>query len=135
MASVTVCGREPAVPSSGDVGPKAVAASPRRAAPYISLRRSSDIGRVRRTGTRRRRGGVTVYSLGGRSGAARAAFVAGKGTGTAVRRNRAKRRLREAMRKVPLPEGYDFVVTADRSVVEVPFETVVSWMREALEEE
>ena len=46
-------------------------------------------------------------------------------------RNRAKRRLREAIRVAGLPEGYDFVVIAGPSVVEAPFATLVSWINEA----
>ena len=46
-------------------------------------------------------------------------------------RNRAKRRLREAIRAVGLPAGYDFVLIAGPTVSEVPFETLVSWISEA----
>ena len=70
-----------------------------------------------------------------RAGSSAGRFVAGRATGTAVRRNRAKRRLREALRRVPLGEGRDYVVIADGSVVDAPFETVVSWARTALGEE
>ncbi|MEK7252488.1 MAG: ribonuclease P protein component [Actinomycetota bacterium] len=111
---------------------RAVTASPRRAGPYKSLRRNSDIGKVRRIGTRCRVGGLTIFAAAGEPGLPRVAFVAGRATGTAVRRNRAKRRLREALRRVPLGEGRDYVVIADGSVVDAPFETVVSWARTAL---
>lgn len=114
---------------------RAVAASPRRAAPYTTIRRSSDIGRVRRIGVRRRVGGITIFAAAGEPGRPRVAIVAGRAVGTAVSRNRAKRRLREALRRVPLREGCDYVVTAGRSVVDAPFETVVSWVRTATAEE
>jgi len=52
-----------------------------------------------------------------------------------VRRNRARRRLREALRRIPLRAGRDYVVTAAGSVVDAPFETVVSWAQTALAEE
>jgi len=103
--------------------------------PYASLRRSPDIGRVRRVGTRRRAGGITVFAAQGGSGPPRVAFVAGRGVGNAVRRNRAKRRLREAVRQVSLPGGRDYVVIASAIVVEAPFETVVAWARAAMSEE
>ena len=46
-------------------------------------------------------------------------------------RNRAKRRLREAVRAAGLPAGYDFVIIAGKTVGDVPFPTLVSWLREA----
>jgi ribonuclease P protein component len=48
-----------------------------------------------------------------------------------VVRNRAKRRLREAIRAVGLPEGYDYVVIAGSTVPDVPFSTLVAWISEA----
>jgi hypothetical protein len=39
------------------------------------------------------------------------------------------------VRQAPLREGYDYVVTADGSVSEAPFETVVAWVQAALKEE
>lgn len=100
--------------------------------PYTALRKGSDIGRVRRIGVRRRIGGITLFVAAGSPGPPRVAVVAGRAAGSAVRRNRAKRRLREALRRVPLREGHDYVVTADRRVVEAAFETVVSWVTTAL---
>lgn len=90
---------------------------------------------MRRIGTRRRAGGITIFAAAGEPGLPRVAFVAGRSAGNAVRRNRAKRRLREALRRVPLGEGHDYVVIADDSVVAAPFEMVVSWVRAALAEE
>ena len=46
-------------------------------------------------------------------------------------RNRAKRRLREAIRATGLPDGYDFVVIAGPTVPHVPFSTLVAWISEA----
>ena len=89
---------------------------------------------MRRIGTRRRVGGITVFAAPG-SDSPRVAFVAGRKVGNAVQRNRAKRRLREAVRRVPLRSGRDYVVIASASVVEVPFETLVSWTRAAMSEE
>lgn len=102
--------------------------------PYASLRSGPDIRKVRRVGTRRRVGGITVFAAPG-SGPPRVAFVAGRAAGNAVQRNRAKRRLREAVRRVPLRDDRDYVVIASASVVEAPFETLVSWARAATSEE
>jgi ribonuclease P protein component len=52
---------------------------------------------------------------------ARVAVVAGKAVGNAVRRNRAKRRLRAAARQARLP-AVDLVVDARRSAIDVPFD-------------
>ncbi len=53
----------------------------------------------------------------------RAAFVAGKKLGDAVTRNRAKRRLREAVRPYfpQIAAGYDLVVIARGNITEAPF--------------
>lgn len=90
---------------------------------------------VRRIGHRRRVGGITVFAADGVPGPPRVAVIAGRAVGTAVARNRAKRRLREALRRVPLRDGRDYVVTAGPSVVDVVFETLVSWVRAATAEE
>ena len=90
---------------------------------------------VRRIGIRRRVGGITSFVAVGGPGLPRAAFVAGRSAGSAVRRNRAKRLLREGVRRVTLREGHDYVFVADRSVCEAPFETVVAWLESALAEE
>jgi ribonuclease P protein component len=55
------------------------------------------------------------------------AVVAGRPVGNAVRRNRAKRRLREALRQVPIRDGRDYVVIASAAVVRAPFEALVAW--------
>ncbi|MCC7165785.1 MAG: ribonuclease P protein component [Anaerolineae bacterium] len=53
----------------------------------------------------------------------RVAFVAGKKLGNAVERNRAKRRLREALRPLwsRIAGGYDFVLIARGDIVTVSF--------------
>jgi ribonuclease P protein component len=90
---------------------------------------------VRRTGNRRRAGGITVFAAPGGSGGSRVAFVASRAVGSAVRRNRAKRRLREACALVPLRAGRDYVVIASRAVIGAPFEDLVAWLAHAVKEE
>jgi ribonuclease P protein component len=53
-------------------------------------------------------------------------FVAGKRIGKAVLRNRAKRRLREAVRRQVLaaPAGYDIVLIARAGIVQARFEAI-----------
>jgi ribonuclease P protein component len=61
------------------------------------------------------------------------AFVAGRSTGSAVCRNRAKRRLRAAMERVPLRQGHDYVVLASPMVVRVGFDDLTEMVRRAVE--
>ena len=90
---------------------------------------------MRRIGIRRRAGGITVFAAPGESEGPRAAFIASRAVGSAVRRNRAKRRLREAAARVPLRAGRDYVVTASHAVIEAPFEDLVAWLARAVTEE
>jgi ribonuclease P protein component len=90
---------------------------------------------VRRVGTHRRVGGITVFAAPGEPGTPRVAVVAGRVVGNAVRRNRAKRRLREALRLVPLREGREYVVVASAATVRAPFEALVAWARTATREQ
>ncbi len=114
---------------------KAVAAFRRRGRPYASLRSRSDIESVRRVGTRRRVGGITVVAAPGLSGRCRAAFIAGRTVGRAVQRNRVKRRLREALSRVPIRVSRDYLVMATSVVIEAPFEDLVAWLTRAVAEE
>jgi ribonuclease P protein component len=129
------CVPGPDAPSSSGVASRVAVVSLPRAVAYVSLRSAADVGRVRKVGTRRRVGGIVVFAATRDAGPARLAFVAGRSVGNAVRRNRAKRRLREAVRRVPVRTGYDFVVIATPVVVDAPFETLVTWARRALTEE
>ena len=49
-----------------------------------------------------------------------------------MQRNRAKRRLREAVRKVPLEQGTDYVIVASAAVVHTPFDRLIRWLSEAI---
>jgi ribonuclease P protein component len=59
--------------------------------------------------------------------------VAGRAVGSAVERNRAKRRLREAAARVHLRAGHDYVVVASPRVIEMSFDELVGGMRRAME--
>lgn len=90
---------------------------------------------MRRRGIRRREGGITVVAAPGDADVPRVAFVASRALGPAVRRNRAKRRLREATARVPLQAGRDYVVIASGAVIEAPFVDLVAWLARAVTEE
>lgn len=64
----------------------------------------------------------------------RAAFAVSRSLRTAVRRNRARRRLREAFRMArgAAPERVDVVVIAKRGVLDEPLPTLVTQMADAL---
>jgi ribonuclease P protein component len=90
-----------------DDGPKAGPGSAPR------LRRSRDITRVLKAGSRAQSRRMVLYVAPG-TGASRAAWVAGRRVGGAVARNRARRLLREAWRRLAsgVPAGYEFVLVA-----------------------
>ncbi len=68
-------------------------------------------------------------------GRPQAAFAVSRQVRGAVRRNRARRRVREAYRVVrpAAPDGVALVVIAKRPALDAPFETVKHELREALE--
>lgn len=64
----------------------------------------------------------------GESGLPQVAVVAGRAVGNAVRRNRAKRRLRAALERVRLAEDTAYVVIGGPRVPDVDFERLVGWV-------
>ncbi|MGD2060019.1 MAG: ribonuclease P protein component [Acidimicrobiia bacterium] len=102
--------------------------------PYTSLRNSRDFRRVLNDGIRRREGGITVVSAPGTSGPPRLGLVVSRSCGSAVRRNRIKRRLRSAAHRIGLLPGFDHVIIATSEVADVPFDRLSDWMRRALPE-
>lgn len=118
----------PDAPSSSHGVQKAASVSPLRP---VSLRSSASFRTVLATGRRRRVGDLVIVGAVGQPGSVRYGLVTGRRIGSAVVRNRAKRRLREAIRVTGLPEGYDFVVIAGATVPHVPFSTLVAWISEA----
>lgn len=128
MDSDIACRPGPGEPSSPLVDARAVSVSQ---CEYLPLRRSSDFRRVLSSGRRVRRGGVTVAMSPNSADVIRIGLVVGKAVGNAVQRNRAKRRLRHALAATPLEQGMDYVIIADRQVVDTPFTTLSGWLLRA----
>ena len=122
-----------AVPSSNAAGSRDVTASPRRGGrPYVSLRSGARFDAVYRDGTRTRSGGIVVVRAPGVPGRPQVGFVAGRRVGNAVRRNRAKRRLRAAAGLVPLDSNTAYVVIASPEVLTAEFSRLTVWLSRAV---
>ena len=69
----------------------------------------------------------------GKPGPPRLGLIVAKSCGTAVARNRIKRRLRAAAEASGLEPGVDYVIIASREVAEVPYDRLTGWLRRAVE--
>ncbi|MYC84055.1 MAG: ribonuclease P protein component [Acidimicrobiia bacterium] len=85
-----------------------------------------------RHGRRSRRGGITLVWRRRDGGLPRVGLVVGRRVGGAVVRNRAKRRLRAALREVTLAEATDYVVIATPVVATAPFQELCRWVRDVI---
>jgi ribonuclease P protein component len=91
------------------------------------LRRPEQFRRARREGRSFSSPLLTLNVVPGRRRRTRCGFVVGKQIGTAVRRNRAKRRVREAVRLLipQISPGYDIVfVVRSPDLVTAPFAAI-----------
>jgi ribonuclease P protein component len=79
-------------------------------------------------------GAVVVLAAEGVSGEPQVGFVADRRVGNAVERNRAKRRLREAMARTAPRDGMTFVVIARPGVNDAAFSQLVRWLDSACRE-
>ncbi len=78
---------------------------------------------------------MTVITAPGSLGLPQVGVVAGKRVGSAVARNRAKRRLREAAALCSLKADTVYVLVADRVVLTADFESLVRWVGDAAKTE
>ena len=120
-----------AVQSSSDAARKAGNASrPDDSAPrFATMTRRTEFRRVYRSGKRVTIGPISVVSQACDEGETHVAFVAGRKVGSAVPRNRAKRRMRAAMNQVALTPGHDYIVIAQTT--DGSFQGLVSALAEA----
>ena len=105
--------------------------SQHRSRQFVSLA-SSRFGPVYRNGHRSESGGIRVISADAEAGPPQVGIVAGRTVGNAVRRNRTKRRLREALGWVALRPDTAYVVVASPEVAAIPFGTLVDRLGEAI---
>lgn len=101
---------------------------------HESLRNSTEFRRVLSQGSRHRAGGLVLASLPGADGSPRLGLVVAKSCGSAVTRNRIKRRLRAAADRVGLEPGREYVIIASAQVAEAPFDRLTGWLERALED-
>lgn len=93
----------------------------------MRLRRPRQFQRVRRTGQLYHHSLVSLTAAPNRRHQSRCGFVVGKHIGSAVQRNRAKRRLREAVRLIyaTIAPGFDLIfVVRSATMTHIPFPTI-----------
>ncbi|MEX1043550.1 MAG: ribonuclease P protein component [Acidimicrobiia bacterium] len=101
--------------------------------PFESLRSPVRFREVLRRGDRRTVGGITVVSLFVDEPGTRIGLAVGRRLGSAVTRNRIKRRIRHACRHLDLSPGWDHVVIPAPATARAPFSSLVEWLRRATE--
>jgi ribonuclease P protein component len=102
---------------------------------FLRLKSSRDFERIFRLGVRGSSGPVTCVALDADElRPSRAGFAVGGSVGGAIRRNRAKRLLREAVRANCVRQGVDVVLIAKPDLPARSFEEIKDSVRAALEQ-
>ena len=96
------------------------------------LRDKRDFERVYEQGKRARRNGIVVIAAGRDDDCCRVGLSVPRRVGTAVVRNKIRRRIREAIRQRGWGWGYDIVVQAGVSTTEISYQELEKHLGEAL---
>lgn len=106
-------------------------ASPSRTRGVGRVRGRHAFGALRREGTRRRSGPITVTALRDpAAGGARVAYAVSRAVGGAVQRNRLRRQLRAIVREADLEPGA-YLVSAAPVAAELPFDALAAHVEQA----
>ena len=99
-----------------------------------SLKRSEDFRRVREEGARARQAGVTVFVAPAAPGdpGGRAGITVPGAVGSAVVRNRLRRRLRAALQRTELGRDRDVVIRVGQGAVEASYLELETDLKSAL---
>jgi ribonuclease P protein component len=99
-----------------------------------SLTRARDFARVRAHGRRARSDGIAVTAAPAPDATApsKLGLAVGRAAGSAVTRNRIKRRVRAAWRGYRPAPGYDVIVRPDARVATMPFQNLEIHLKSAL---
>ena len=98
------------------------------------LTKSNDIKRVRQLGKSYAHPLIVLIALRNQRDTSRFAIIAGRSTGNAVKRNRAKRWIREAVRPlIPnIEPGWDIIIVARRPITNANFQICQSALNNLL---
>ncbi|MEA2023280.1 MAG: ribonuclease P protein component [Actinomycetota bacterium] len=96
------------------------------------MRSPEQFSSVFRTGRSARSGEIRVICAAGERGLPQVGIVASRRVGGAVMRNRAKRRLREALMRVGLEPDTAYVVIASPGVITASFDRLVRELDDAV---
>lgn len=112
-------------------------AEPRPGAPAGRLKKRREFLRAASRGKRAARPGLVLQAVAGEPGQVRVGFTVTKKVGNAVVRNRARRRLKEAVRlSLPTDEaaGWDLVLIGRDGTGQRPFQKLIEDLRGALKQ-
>ncbi len=112
-------------------------AEPRPGAPAGRLKKRRDFLRAASRGKRAARPGLVLQAVPGQEGRVRVGFTVTRKVGNAVVRNRARRRLKEAVRlglPVAEAEGWDLVLIGRDGTGKRPFQCLIDDLRGALKQ-